>query len=103
MTLLTLCLYIAIAAAILTALIGFLKRELVKNWLMSFLQNFAGTLFIISGLVKAVDPLGTAYKMEQYFAEFAYTFQETALSFIAPVFPFLSSISVVFSVAMIIF
>ena len=31
------------------------------------IQVFVGVLFIISGLVKANDPLGLAYKMEEYF------------------------------------
>lgn len=31
------------------------------------LQVFVGALFIISGLVKANDPLGLAYKMEEFF------------------------------------
>lgn len=101
MTIQILMLYIAIAAAILTAIIGYLKKG-HKNWLMTFLQNFTGILFIISGLVKAIDPMGTAFKMEQYFAEFEYTFKETAFSFIAPLFPFLSNISLIFSVSMIV-
>jgi hypothetical protein len=45
---------------------------------MTFLQNFTGVLFIVSGFVKAVDPGGTAFKMEQYFTEFQYTFAERA-------------------------
>ncbi len=102
MTLLTLILYIAIGAAILTAFIGLLKKG-HKTWLMTFLQNFTGILFIVSGLVKAVDPMGTAFKMEQYFTEFEYTFRETWASFLAPLFPFLGSISVFFSVFMIVF
>jgi uncharacterized membrane protein YphA (DoxX/SURF4 family) len=101
MTLLTLILYIAVAAAILTGIIGLLKKG-HKHWLMTFLQNFTGILFIISGLVKAVDPMGTAFKMEQYFTEFEYTFADTAMSFMAPLFPFLSSISLIFSVTMIV-
>ena len=101
MTLLTLILYIAVAAAILTGIIGLLKKG-HKNWIMTFLQNFTGILFIISGLVKAVDPMGTAFKMEQYFTEFEYTFADTAMSFMAPLFPFLSSISLIFSVTMIV-
>ena len=101
MTILTLILYIAVAAAILTGIIGLLKKG-HKHWLMTFLQNFTGILFIISGLVKAVDPMGTAFKMEQYFTEFEYTFADTAMSFMAPLFPFLSSISLVFSVTMIV-
>lgn len=101
MTLQVLILYIAIAAAILTGIIGGVFKK-HKSWLMTFLQNFTGILFIVSGMVKAVDPMGTAFKMEQYFAEFEYTLSETAMSFFAPVFPFLSSISIVFSVGMIV-
>jgi uncharacterized membrane protein YphA (DoxX/SURF4 family) len=70
---------------------------------MTFLQNFTGVLFIVSGFVKAIDPMGTAFKMEQYFTEFEYTLADTAFSFLAPLFPALSSISVLFSVVMIIF
>lgn len=102
MTLLTLILYIAIAAVVLTVIIGLLKKG-HKSWLLTFLQNFSGILFIVSGLVKAVDPMGTAFKMEQYFTEFEYTFAETSASFLAPLFPFLSSISIWFSVFMIVF
>jgi uncharacterized membrane protein YphA (DoxX/SURF4 family) len=52
--------------------------------------------------VKAIDPLGTAYKMEQYFAEFAMTAEGAGAGFIAPVFPWLSGLSAGFSVTMII-
>jgi uncharacterized membrane protein YphA (DoxX/SURF4 family) len=74
-----------------------------KNWLVSFLQSFAGALFVFSGAVKAVDPLGTAYKMEQYFAEFESLFQGTWFSFISPMFPRLAASSDTFSVVMIVF
>jgi len=33
-----------------------------------------GTLFIFSGIVKGIDPLGTAYKMEEYFTVFGMEF-----------------------------
>jgi len=102
MTLQTLILYIAVAAAILTGVIGLIKKG-HKHWVMTFLQNFTGILFIFSGLVKAIDPMGTAFKMQQYFTEFEYTFKETSASFLAPLFPFLSNISLLFSVAMIVF
>jgi uncharacterized membrane protein YphA (DoxX/SURF4 family) len=103
MTIYTLVLYVAIAAAFLTAITGLAFKDKVKSWLMTYLQHFCGSLFIFSGFVKAVDPLGTAFKMEQYFAEFFYTFGETALKPIAPMFPWLSGHSVVFSIAMIVF
>ncbi len=102
MTIYTLLLYVGIAAAVLTALTGFVFKA-QKSWLMTYLQHFCGSLFLFSGYVKAVDPLGTAFKMEQYFAEFFYTFDETNLKFIAPMFPWLSSHSIVVSNAMIVF
>lgn len=101
MTIYTLLLYVGIAAAFLTALTGLLKAQ--KSWVMTYLQHFCGALFIFSGFVKAVDPLGTAFKMEQYFSEFFFTFSETALKPIAPIFPWLSEHSVIFSIAMIVF
>lgn len=102
MTLQTLIIYIALVAIVLTVIVGLFKKG-HKSWPMTFLQNFCGVLFIVSGLVKAVDPMGTAFKMEQYFTEFEYTFADTSLSFLAPLFPFLSSISIWFSVVMIVF
>jgi uncharacterized membrane protein YphA (DoxX/SURF4 family) len=103
MTLGTLVLVVAIAAVLLTVLIGIFFKDDMNNWIVSLLQNFCGVLFIFSGWVKAVDPLGTAYKMEQYFAEFQGTFEDTTLSFIAPLFPTLSEYAIGFSVGMIVF
>ncbi len=102
MTLTTLVITISAVAFILTLVIGALFQR-QKTWTMTFFQNFAGVLFVFSGFVKAIDPLGTAYKMEQYFAEFQATFADTALSFLAPLFPWLSSSSLVFSIVMIVF
>lgn len=102
MTLTTLVITISAVAFILTLVIGALFQR-QKKWTMTFFQNFAGVLFVFSGFVKAIDPLGTAYKMEQYFAEFQSTFAETAFSFLSPIFPWLSSYSLVFSIIMIVF
>lgn len=99
MTIDQLILYIAIFSIILTAI----EYKIVKNYFYSFLQNFVGAFFIVSGAVKVIDPLGTAFKMEEYFAEFHTTFIDTWVSFIAPVFPFLSQYSVSFSMIMIVF
>ena len=101
MTLTTLILSIAVVAAALTGVVKLAKRD--NHLLISFLQNFCGALFVFSGWVKAVDPLGTGYKMEQYFAEFETTFADTALNFLAPVFPWLAQYVVAFSVIMIVF
>lgn len=89
-------------AAVLSLLIIFVLK-LHKSYIMTYLQSFCGVLFVFSGWVKAIDPMGTAFKMEQYFGEFESAFSETWMSFISPLFPALSSISIWFSVAMIVF
>lgn len=98
----SLMIIIGIAALLLTAVMvyGF---KIKKSILMSYVQNFAGILFIFSGWVKAVDPMGTAFKMEDYFNEFYATFQGTAFNFLAPIFPTLVNFSLVFAIVMIIF
>jgi uncharacterized membrane protein YphA (DoxX/SURF4 family) len=101
MTIWNLLIGFAIGGGILTALTGlYLKAN--KNWLISFLQNFTGVWFIFSGLVKAVDPMGTAIKMEQYFAAFETTIKGTSMKAIAPMFPWLGQYTLAFSIFMII-
>ena len=58
------------AAAFALALIRFLVKR-PPNIMITFLQDFIGVFFIFSGFVKAVDPLGTSYKMHEYFEAFA--------------------------------
>lgn len=92
---------ILIIAAALTALTGLvMKRN--ENWLVSYLQHATGSLFIFSGWVKVVDPMGTGFKLEQYFAEFQATFEGTWFSFIAPLFPMMGNYALAMSVVVII-
>ncbi len=102
MTLFTLIFRVAIAAVILTGITGLVLNRR-KNWLTSYLQNFCGILFIFSGWVKAVDPLGTAYKMVDYFDQFEAVFQGTWFKFIAPAFPLLSAYAIGVAVFVIVF
>lgn len=100
MTLSILVFRIAIAGLILTGITYFVFDR-KENPLHSYVQNFLGAWYVFSGWIKATDPLGLGYKMVDYFAEFQSTFEGTWMSFIAPLFPFLSSYSDGFSVFMI--
>jgi len=102
MNLQTILLVVGAIAVVLTLVIGLIIKG-HKSWLMTFLQNFCGVFFLFSGWVKAVDPLGTAYKLEQYFAAFETTFEQTWFSFIVPIFPFFENYKVGLSVGTIIF
>jgi uncharacterized membrane protein YphA (DoxX/SURF4 family) len=42
----------------------------MKNIALKFSQIFVGVLFIISGLIKANDPMGFGYKLQEYFDVF---------------------------------
>ncbi len=101
MTLTALILYIALAAILITLVTHFLLKA-TKNIGVSLLQNFCGAWFLFSGYVKVADPLGTAYKMEQYFDEFQATAQGTALSFLGPFFEWSSEISIYIAMFMVV-
>ena len=92
---------VAVVALLLTTILKY-TTDRIKQFILSFLQNFCGILFMFSGAVKAVDPLGTAYKLEQYFGEFQATFDGTWFDFLTGLFPLLSEYAVGFSVFMIV-
>ncbi len=99
----TLILAFALVAAVLTGITHRLRRT--HSVLISFLQYFCGVWFVFSGAVKAIDPIGTAYKMEDYFAAFESTFSglQNAFAQLAPLFPWLAHYSAGFSIVMIVF
>lgn len=42
----------------------------IKNMLVSIARTLLGVVFVFSGVVKAIDPLGTIYKIEDYLKAF---------------------------------
>lgn len=50
------------------------KLNTLPQYLLWFCRLFVGLLFIFSGLVKANDPLGFGYKLQEYFEVFHTTF-----------------------------
>lgn len=47
---------------------------MMKNFFLAFARFFVGALFIFSGLIKANDPLGFGYKLQEYFEVFHLNF-----------------------------
>lgn len=98
----TLIISFALIAVVLTALTRWAKKT--DNLLLTFLQYFCGVWFVFSGVVKAIDPIGTAYKMEDYFVAFETTFAglQNMFAGLAPMFPALGKYSAGFSIFMIV-
>lgn len=55
----------------------------MKKSLVNFCRVFVGVLFIFSGLIKANDPLGFGYKLEEYFEVFHMPFLSSMATGIA--------------------
>jgi uncharacterized membrane protein YphA (DoxX/SURF4 family) len=65
------------------------KQKTASDYLLNFIRIAMGLLFIFSGYVKLVDPMGTAIKFEEYFVSFGWDFFSPA----AMVFSFLLNTS----------
>lgn len=63
-----------IAGIIITALINLFKQH--GFGVVNIIKNTFGALFLFSATVKAIDPTGTAIKMEEYFEELHLLFME---------------------------
>ncbi len=66
---------------------------------VTFVRFFTGILFIVSGLVKANDPLGLSYKMQEFFEVWTASLPQT--SFLVPFLSFLNSYSLALSLLII--
>lgn len=75
-------LIIITAIALFVTLLNGLVLNKTRHWILSFLQSFSGVFFLFSGFVKAIDPLGTSYKMVDYFNAFSKHLAGTPLEFL---------------------
>ena len=98
MTIITLLVSFALAASVL---LGLTWNKVTNRWL-SFLQYFAGVWFAFSGIVKAIDPIGTAMKMEDYFADFESTAECSGNKWLVPLLSFMSEHAIGFSIFVVI-
>ena len=74
--------------------------------LLQFFRIFTGALFIFSGSVKLIDPVGTQIKMEEYFEVFAQAFHpffEHFVAFALPIAVIMCVAEVVMGVALLLF
>ena len=89
MTLPVLLIIITAIALFITLLNGLVFNK-TRHWILSFLQSFSGVFFLFSGFVKAIDPLGTSYKMVDYFHAFSKHLAGTPFEFLDGLWNFLA-------------
>ncbi len=86
-----------LAGIIISYLKSFKKKP--SKWLVEILTNFLGALFIFSGFVKALDPLGTSYKMKDYFDAFT-QFSGVSFTWLANMSTFLAVFMIVLEIVL---
>lgn len=64
---------------------------------------FVGALFIFSGFIKANDPLGFSYKLEEYFEKFASIFNEAGLGLLATPMEWMGHIALPLAIFIVVF
>ena len=68
------------------------------KYFYQIVRFLVGGFFIFSGVVKAIDPMGTGFKMEEYFEVFS-----QALPFMSGVWEFFAGFALPIAIAMIVF
>lgn len=101
MTLFVLLFIITTIALFVTLLNGFVLHN-SRNWILTFLQSFSGIFFLFSGFVKAIDPLGTTYKMVDYFNAFSKHLANTPFQFLDGLWSFFASSGETVAIVMIV-
>lgn len=76
------------------------------KYLLQFFRFFVGGLFIFSGTIKLIDPVGTQIKMEEYFEVFAQDFHplfEVFIPYALPIALLMCVAEVVMGIALLLF